>query len=180
MGVAPGVVCVERERPIVWGYWMERFRLQDNFAELLDAGVTLPRPTVHQCLFSFQITVTPTAELFFSERNRDVLQAEIVRLVNEITQRTITKQSEDELLLVMRSVYLQYSNNVEVRVPEEVRGLNTLVLDYCVPTIVTNLTQYVQYLREVGRNPAPFPHAENVSTTGMRGYVDGLVAHGPR
>lgn len=159
---------------------MERFQLEANFANLLDPGVTLPRPTVHQCLFNFQITLTATAQLFFSIANRDAVQGELVRRVQELTERTISKQSEDELLLVMRSVYMQHAVNLDGRAAEEVRMLNAHVLDYCVPNIVTNLSQYVQYLKEVGRNPMPFPQPEYVSTAGLRGYVDSIASVCPR
>ena len=159
---------------------MERFQLDANFAALSDDQVTVPRLSVHQCLFNFNIQLTPTAELFFSAKNRDALQGEVVRRVLELTERRISQQSEDELLLVMRSVYLQHAVNLDQRAAEEVRMLNARVLDYCVPNIVTNLSQYIQYLREVGRNPAPFPHAEYVSPAGLRGDVDSVTNIGPR
>lgn len=114
---------------------------------------------------------TATSKVFFSKLNLDALQTDIVQRVKAITQKDISRQSDYELTLVMRSVYLQYSNNNPTAVAAEVRWLNLKVLEYVVPNIISNMTQYMRYMNEFGKNPVPMSYAENMSNTGMRGLA---------
>ena len=119
-------------------------------------------------MFRFQIAKTPVADLFFSNRNIEVLHNEILRQVQLYSQRTIDRQSDYELLMVMRSVYLQYSMNNNKDVVPQVKELNEMVLAYCVPNIISNLVHHVHYLQEVGVNPVPHDRAKYMSLTGTK------------
>ena len=39
----------------------------------------------------------------------------------------------------MRSIYLQHSKNNDDKIQEQVRELNGLVLQYCIPNIIVNI-----------------------------------------
>ena len=124
------------------------------------------RNTIAQC---------PTTELYFSTKNFEALQGEIINRVKAITSNTISRQSDYDLLLVMRSIYLQFANNDPTNVPGEVRWLNQKVLEYVIPNIISNMSQYLKYISDVGKNPAPLSHAQNMSVRGtnipeMRGF----------
>jgi hypothetical protein len=151
---------------------MERFNLPLHHDLLTNPNITLPKKDSHSNLFNFQVSKTKTSDIFFSSRNIDILQAEIVKKILELTQRRINRQSDEELIMVMRSIYLQYAVNLDNNYLEEVRILNAKVLDYCIPNIVSNLSQYIHYLNEVGKVPIPLQHAEYMSTSGMRGYIE--------
>lgn len=152
--------------------YMERFNLPLHHDLLTNPNITLPKKDSHSNLFNFQVSKTKTSDIFFSSRNIDILQAEIVKKILELTQRRINRQSDEELIMVMRSIYLQYAVNLDNNYLEEVRILNAKVLDYCIPNIVSNLSQYIHYLNEVGKVPIPLQHAEYMSTSGMRGYIE--------
>ena len=47
----------------------------------------------------------------------------------------IGRQSDTELQIIMRSIYLQYSENNNCNIISQVKVLNKKVLDYCVEKI---------------------------------------------
>jgi len=60
---------------------------------------------------------TKLSEMFFSQENIDYLQNQIIVGVYKKTdgKYRVTKQSEDELVIVMKSIYLQYGRNNDKR-----------------------------------------------------------------
>lgn len=106
---------------------------------------TLPARDPYAYLFRAQFQETPVAQLFFSQRNIDALQTEIIGRVKAHANKAIDRQSDSELLLVMRSVYLQHGNNTDRQqdVVPEVRMLNAIVLQYCVPNIISNMSECI-------------------------------------
>ena len=76
----------------------------------------------------------------------------------------IDKQSEVELEIIMRSIYLQHSPNLPNNIKEQIRYLNQLVIDWCVETIITEIYQYYGYLKEVEFMPVPIDLPLNLSS----------------
>ena len=109
-------------------------------------------------------------DLFFSQKNIDILQDGIRYMIyNKTNQRhVIGSQSETELQIVMRSIYLQYSKNQADDVVSQVRELNTKVLDYVVPRVLSELNQYVNYKHDITYLPVPLERSKNMSTTGTK------------
>lgn len=89
-------------------------------------------------------------DLFFDKVNIDALQQGIRYNVYRGTcnKHIIDKQDERQLLIVMRSIYLQHSNNLDFEILEQVRILNAKVLDYCVKKIINELKMYEKYLKD--------------------------------
>lgn len=136
----------------------------------LMSNPTLPPADNQLYMYRGQMCSTPVSNAFFCNTNLDALQGEIARRVKEYCGRSISRQSDTEVLVVMRSVYLQYGMNAsETDILPEIRMLNHRVLEYCVPNIISNLVQYDRYLTEVGRVPAPLELATNTSLAGTRG-----------
>ena len=109
--------------------------------------------------------------LFFSRTNVNALQEGIRYRVFQETEGTqrIGMQSETELGLVMRSVYLEHSRNVDdANVLGQVRDLNARVLDYCVPRILEELRAYTYYQRDVNSLPMPMDRGQFASSKGER------------
>ena len=62
------------------------------------------------------------SELYFSQSNIDLIQELIIEGVFKISGGTkICKQSEDEILIVMRSIYLQYGKNQNTNLQTQIR-----------------------------------------------------------
>lgn len=89
--------------------------------------------------------------LYFTQENIDYLQTQIIKRIYEKTSKKhlVGKQSEDELIIVMRSIYFQHSKNMRDRLDQQINILNELVLEYCVDNVLTNLQQYVKYIHDI-------------------------------
>ena len=100
---------------------------------------------------------TSISDLFFSEVNIGVLQDTIRYKVYENTNQVISKQSENSLYIIMRSIMLQFSNfNVGFdKVKDEIKRLNKLVVEYSVGNISSNVKQHMGYIDDIGRLPTP-------------------------
>jgi hypothetical protein len=113
---------------------------------------------------------TPVSNLFFSQLNINALQDGIRIRVNKLssTHAVIGRQSETELGLIMRSIYLQTSKDSNSNVITQVRGLNEKVLDYAVPIILRELSQYSTYRKDISTLPVPMERQQNVSSAGSK------------
>jgi hypothetical protein len=106
--------------------------------------------------------------LYFSEENVSALQHGIRYSVFRQSEKVIDNQNERELLVIMRSIYLQYATNQPDKIIEQVRELNKRVLDYVVPKIVVELNQYDTYIRDASTLPTPMARGQNTSVTGTK------------
>jgi len=109
-------------------------------------------------------------QLFFSKRNMEIIQNNIRYTVYIKTNKKhiIDKQSDIELQIIMRSIYLQHSTNLEYKYKEQIEYLNSLVMNWCVEHIIPQLEQYVGYLKEVEYMPSPIDLPVNLSSKGSR------------
>jgi hypothetical protein len=97
---------------------------------------------------------------YFSDRNIQNLQDAIRYTVYKDTKKTIGPQSRHELLIIMRSVYLEYTKNDEMDVNQGIKDLNNRVLEYCVRQVTSSMYQYIQYVGDIGKNPDPMSRAK--------------------
>jgi hypothetical protein len=106
--------------------------------------------------------------LFFSKENIDninnLLISEVYRRTNN--QYKIVKQSERSLLIVMQYVYLEHSTNLPMKVKDQLKVLNDRVIYEVVPDIITAITQYSGYIKDINRSlePPPLPINSSKST----------------
>jgi hypothetical protein len=118
-----------------------------------------------------QFAASPLSTLFFCASNMEALQQGVRYGVYKASggQVVIGRQSDDELLIVMRSIYLQHAQNRPGDVVEQVRELNARVLDFAVPRVAIEVQQHRKHLSEVTVNPVPLlDRAQSVSQKGMR------------
>ena len=80
----------------------------------------------------------------------------------------ITKQNEDELIIVMKSIFLQNSRNYDSELQYQLNTLNKLVLDYCVPNVYTNLLQYLKYLEDITKEQYVMDRPQSVDIKGNK------------
>lgn len=110
------------------------------------------------------------SNLFFSNPNMKILQDEIRYTVwiKSGKKYVIDNQSNLELELVMRAIYLQYSKNLEQDYKEQIRELNNIVIQYCAPRILAEVEQYLGFLDDVQKLPEPIELPKNLSSKGTR------------
>lgn len=100
---------------------------------------------------------TSISDLFFSEVNINVLQDTIRYKVYKNTNKVISKQGENELYIIMRSIMLQFSNfNVGFsEVKDEIKRLNEMVIKYAVDNVSSNVKQHMGYIDDISNLPTP-------------------------
>ena len=105
---------------------------------------------------------------FFSQRNINNVQKQIQKKVLERTNYTIGRQSDLQLQIIMRSIFLQYSKNLNCDYANQIRDLNKKVTDYAVDRIVIEISQFLEYRKEVSRIPEPISLPKNLSNAGEK------------
>lgn len=111
---------------------------------------------------------TPLNKLFFSQGNIDNLQAEIQSTVRQMVGGNIDRQSDSDLLLIMRSYYLQYAQNVPGRMAEELAELNKRVVNFAANRIAVEVEAYRYYRKDILDFPAPIANPVDVKIYGTR------------
>ena len=110
------------------------------------------------------------SDIFFSTQNIDLLQQGIRnRILNESRGKyNIGRQSDDELKIIMRSIYFQYSQNNMYDIAGQVKLLNTKVLEWSVPQIMTNLKQNEKFIYDISTLPEPLERSQLPSQKGTK------------
>lgn len=136
-------------------------------------------------LFKNLFGETPLTFLFFSEQNVNNLQDVIRYLIYKETKRVIDKQNNNDLLIIMRSIFLEYHRHpllfdentpqeqidkLLIEYTAEVSRLNELVINDVVPRCLTGLQQYLDYLHDASTQPIPIERPKDTSVTGKKIY----------
>lgn len=108
------------------------------------------------------------SKTFFSKENINNLQRQIIITVSQKTGYKIARQSETELQIIMRSIFLQYSKNLLCNIKQQVIDLNKRVLESCIERILTGISQFLEYKNVVNKLPLPLSHPQNLSNSGSK------------
>lgn len=111
---------------------------------------------------------TTLNERFFSQENMDRIQTEIRSMVSQMVGATIDKQSESDLMLVMRSYYLTYGTNVEGDEAAELESLNSRVVGFCSNRIAVEVEAYRYYRKDILDFPEPIAAPLDTQIYGTR------------
>ena len=97
---------------------------------------------------------------YFSKNNIDLIQNSIRKGVYDKSNRRILidKQAEDQVVLVMRSMYLQYSKNLDTNIENQIAELNNHVLNYCIPSVYNEAVSYLKYKEDSSSMHNPIQH----------------------
>jgi hypothetical protein len=99
-------------------------------------------------------------QLFFSKKNMDIIQNNIRYTVYVKTNKKhiIDKQSDIELQIIMRSMYLQYSKNLDINISKQIEELNNHVLNYCITSVYNEAVAYLKYKEDASSMHKPMQH----------------------
>lgn len=115
-------------------------------------------------------TRSPLSDLYFSNYNinrvQNLIKDEVLRRSDG--QWRIGRQSDWDLQVIMRGIFLQYGQYLCGFYKEQVDHLNKLVVDYCAPQIISEIQQYVGYLHAQSHMYMPMERPLNVSNAGTR------------
>jgi hypothetical protein len=119
-------------------------------------------------LISNIVVPNSISRTFFSNDNVEKLQRAVIDKVFQTCEHRIGKQSYEELQIIMKSIYLQYSKNLPTNIEQQVNELNIMVINECTNRIVPNVLQYIGYLQDIS-SPIPImPRSQNVSNKGYK------------
>lgn len=128
---------------------------------------------------------TPLTFLFFSDKNIQNIQNLVKLNVHKEMNYIIDDQSVNELMIIMRSIFLEYSAHPPLisdkmsekerqvlfkKYTNEVDRLNKIVVREIVPKIVSQIQQYVDYLRDASQQPYYMDKPKNESVKGQKQY----------
>ena len=94
---------------------------------------------------------------FFSIENQQILQNGIRAGVYEKSggKYIISQQSDTQLKMIMRSIFLEQSKNNTNNIKEQIQELNRSVLNYCIPKVYSEAKGYLHYLKDVSTLAPP-------------------------
>ena len=100
---------------------------------------------------------TPLSTAFFSGANIDILQNGLRAGVYHMSngKYIIDRQNEDELKIIMRSIFLQKSKNIPTGIREQIETLNKNVLDYAVKQVHGEIISYNHYINDISKINLP-------------------------
>lgn len=116
----------------------------------------------------FRHTNTPLNEEFFGQANIDLLQSRIQAEVRQMVGAEIGRQSDPDLMMVMRSYYLQYARNDPSDSRGELAELNDRVVSFCANRIAVEVEAYRYFRKDILDFPEPIARPIDVHIYGTR------------
>ena len=128
------------------------------------------------------IEENPISNMFFSKLNLDAIQSRIrYELFNKYKNvydvSIIDKQSYDELWIVMRSIYLQFTKNdfSKDKIIEQILFLNDQVFEFCFEQVESQYLQYQGYLKKIKSLPIPMNRPQQVDKNDFTYDVSNII-----
>lgn len=162
---------------------VEKLRSPGTFALTQNDDSISQSNTRH--LFKNLYGETLLTKMFFSKKNIENIQSIIKYIVHKETGYIVDNQSYNELLIIMRSIFLEYSahpaliddsmdaqtkNALIRKYTLEVQRLNDITANSIVPNVISQLQQYLDYLRDASTQPYQKEMPLNDSISGKRDY----------
>ena len=116
--------------------------------------------TNYQNVLATNFMRSPLSDSYFSKQNIQSIQNGIRQGVYIKSQKRISvdEQPEDQIVTVMRSMYLQYSKNLDTNIQMQVNELNNLVLNFCVNNVYNEAVAYLKYREDASTMHIPIMH----------------------
>tara|TARA_B100000287_G_C20599036_1_gene767277 strand:- start:410 stop:907 length:498 start_codon:yes stop_codon:yes gene_type:complete len=97
------------------------------------------------------------SDTFFSQQNIQIIQNGLRKGVHDKSNGKILidNQPQDQIVSVMRSMYLQHSKNLEINIPQQIQELNNHVLNYAINNVYTEAVAYMKYREDSSKMYMP-------------------------
>lgn len=115
--------------------------------------------TVHQ-------QCTPLSTLFFSDFNLYTIQDTIRGRFRKQTGIAIDYQKQDDVLTLMRMVYINNSVNPYDDILNQARRMNEIVVSKAIEQINTGVSQYIGYMKNISTPRVPESRPISTSLAG--------------
>tara|TARA_B100001989_G_C24498445_1_gene443494 strand:+ start:326 stop:811 length:486 start_codon:yes stop_codon:yes gene_type:complete len=132
--------------------------------QLYDQNFNNNKSTSYKNAMIGNLEKTVLSNAFFSAENIQIIQNAIKAGVYHKSKghHVIGNQDEDTLKIIMRSTFLQFSNNNPNNITQQIIDLNKLVTEYAIPQIINEADAYLKYKKDV--STLAVPHARPKST----------------
>jgi hypothetical protein len=116
------------------------------------------------------LTRSPLSDTFFSKTNMKCLQNMLRYQVYVASggEYQIGEQDNTSLQVIMRAMYLQYAKHLPYNIKDQVLELNRQVVEFSLPKIMSEIKQYIHYVRQLETLPNPIELPRNLSVKGTR------------
>jgi len=114
---------------------------------------------------------TALSDAFFTRKNVNIIQNEIRKEVYRMSgpkKYVIDDQDVDEIKMIMRAMYLQYSKNNTFNIEGQIKELNDIVIKWAAPRIMSEIEAYNYYLNDISHLPVPLAQPMNMSSAGTK------------
>lgn len=111
---------------------------------------------------------TPLTDGFFSEFNREQIHSKIISAVQAKTGQTIDRQSDTDLQVLMKKVYVSMARNQYDNIRPQIEAMNAQVVKEATAMIATGVVQQMLYLNDISKNPVPLDAPVSTSTYGNK------------
>ena len=136
----------------------------DNYDKLIKYKPAPPTDSLRNCdtqgALKGVLDETLLSNTFFSVDNIQNIQNMIRYYFHKEKNEIISEQNNNELLTIMRGIYLKYSNsaaNTPSKIIDEIRELNKIVVEYSLKQIYINYDNYNRYIKDIQTLPEPLP-----------------------
>lgn len=110
------------------------------------------------------------SDTFFSEKNINLLKVALAKTIERSSGFQISPeaQSTNELVLVMRSVFLRDARHLPEDIPGQIQTLNSAILKEIVPRVLDKIQQTLSYRRDKSQQPLPMDRPLYMSNSGTK------------
>jgi len=119
-----------------------------------------------------ECNISDLPNAFFSDENIILINN---KLISEVYKKTngeyrIKAQSSEQLLIVMKYIFLEYARHLPYDIKGQINELNCRVVSDILPNVITNAQQHIGYLRDIEkiREPLPLPVSTKYSSGSSR------------
>jgi hypothetical protein len=85
-------------------------------------------------------------EAFFLRENIEIIQNSIIRNVAKKSKYLISRQKEDDIIILMNGIYHDYARNLPYDLREQIQELNERVVNFVTPWLINEVEAYQRYL----------------------------------
>ena len=91
------------------------------------------------------------SKVFFHRKNINLIQKKIIKQVLKKSNNKylIEKQNEEDLLVVMKSIFLRFAKHSPRDIKNQINELDNLVVDAVTPEIISQINAYVNYMKVI-------------------------------
>ena len=124
----------------------------------------------HKSILSGIQVLNDFSRIYFSQQNIAWVQSNLRYAVYKATGDIIGLQSENELIVVMRSIYLEKSENPQdvSEYSRYILKLNRIVIDQLKPAVLNAINIHKTYQNQALKVRTPMPLPVNANITGTK------------